>query len=130
MSAVGRVSPTITVTSDASGGWGYGAFSNAGKWLQGEWQGKWKDEHIKAKELLPLVMACALWGSEWRNQMVLFRCDNAAVVDIIRAGRSRHTLCMHLMRSFSLFTAIRGITVTAVHLPGKDNVVADVLSPW
>lgn len=128
MTSLGRVSPTYTLTSDASGHWGCGAFTQTGKWFQCEWRGEWTDVHITAKELLPIVIACALWGQEWRGHSVLCRCDNAAVVAIIRAGWSKHSLCMHLMRSLSLFAAIHNVTITAEHLPGKDNEAADALS--
>ena len=56
------------------------------------------------------------------------RCDNAAVVAIIRLGKNRHPLVAHLMRSLSLFTAVYKVTLMAEHLPGKQNEAADVLS--
>ena len=60
MASLGRNTPEATVTSDASGTWGCGAFSDSGRWFQCEWQGAWSDVHITAKELLPVVIACAL----------------------------------------------------------------------
>lgn len=99
-----------------------------GKWFQCEWKGAWSDVHITAKELLPIVIACVLWGSGWVGKTVLFQCDNAAMVAIIRLGSSRHPLCMHLMRSLSLFAAVFKVTLTAEHLPGRENEAADALS--
>ena len=128
MSSLGRVPPSSTVTSDASGRWGCGAFLDSGKWFQCEWKGAWAEVHITAKELLPIVLASALWGREWTGRTVLCRCDNAAVVAIIRSGRSKHPLCMHLLRCLSLFTAAHEITIIARHLPGSENGAADALS--
>ena len=64
--------------------------------------------HITVKELAPVVLACALWGSEWQGQRVECRTDNAAVVTIINKGNSKVSLAMHLMRSlfFSWLTFI------------------------
>ena len=44
--------PAATVTSDALGGWGCGAFSSAGAWFQFCWPPAWAPIHITVKELL------------------------------------------------------------------------------
>ena len=128
MVALGRNTPEATVTSDASGSWGCGAFSDSGQWFQCEWQGAWSDVHITAKELLPIVIACALWGKEWQGKTVKCYSDNAAVVSIIRSGRSKHDLSMHLMRSLSLFTAKYEVVLMEEYLPGRLNEAADAIS--
>ena len=64
---------------------------------------------------------------KWRGQTVLSRCDNAAVVAIIRSGRSKDPLVMHLMRELCLFTAMYDVVLSAEHIPGKANVAADAL---
>ena len=128
MTSLGRNKPEATITSDASGTWGCGAFSDAGQWFQCEWKGEWSDVHITAKELLPIVIACALWGRQWQGKTVKCYCDNAAVVAMIRSGRGKHCLSMHLMRSLSLFAARFEIVLVAEHLPGRLNVAADAIS--
>ena len=102
MSSLSRVCPSATLTSDVSGQWGCRAFRDTGHWFQCEWQGAWGEVHITAKELLPIVIACALWGPKWRGQTVLCRCGNAAVVAIIRSGWSRDPLVMHLMQRIAV----------------------------
>ena len=53
-----------TVTADASGSWGCGALLEEGKaWFQFQWPDSWKDGNIATKELFPIVVAAALWGS-------------------------------------------------------------------
>ena len=54
-----------TITSDASGQWGCGAFSSDGEWFQLEWPDSWIGVHITIKELLPMVVAMAMWGKKW-----------------------------------------------------------------
>ena len=56
------------------------------------------DTHITAKELLPVVIAAALWGEQWAGQCVRFNSDNMAVVDILHSRTSKDTLVMHLLR--------------------------------
>ena len=53
--------PSATVTSDASGGWGCGVFTHSGEWFQFQWHKAWEHVHITVKELLPIVVACAVW---------------------------------------------------------------------
>ncbi len=51
--------PTIIIASDASGSWGCGAFwDNA--WFQLPWTEEWTPWSIAAKELIPIVLACAI----------------------------------------------------------------------
>ena len=128
MSSVCRTQPTATVTSDASGRWGCGAFSSDGQWFQYRWPASWESVHITVKELVPLVVAAALWGCNWQGQTVLCHSDNAAVVSIINTGRSKDQLAMHLMRSLFFFTAQSGCILQAVHVEGRLNVAADALS--
>ncbi len=59
-----------TLTSDASGKWGCRAFTCAGQWFQCKWNGKLATVHITTNELLPIVIACALWGREWQGKAV------------------------------------------------------------
>ena len=127
MATLRRGPPTSVVTSDASG-WGAGAFSSAGEWFQYEWPESWATVHITVKELAPVVLACALWGSEWQGQRVECRTDNAAVVAIINKGNSKVPLAMHLMHSLFFFLAHFHFTAYAVHLPGVQNEAADALS--
>ena len=81
-----------------------------------------------SKELLPIVVACALWGKDWRGSTVKCVCDNAAVVAILNSGQSKDKLAMHLIRCLFFFLAHFNVFLFAQHLPGRDNVAADALS--
>ena len=119
--------PDIIFSSDASGTWGCGA-SWGKAWLQLEWSKEWSEISIAAKELVPIVLACAVWGKQWQGKRVLVWCDNLAVVQIIRGLGSRDPLLMHLLRLLYFFMAAHSIQLTANHIPGVHNTIADSLS--
>lgn len=48
--------------------------------------------HITLKELVPIVLATAIWEKQWIGKTVLAQCDNAAVVAIIYSGSSKDAL--------------------------------------
>ena len=128
MSNLCHLPHSVLITLDASGGWGCGAFNSANQWFQAQWPKCWSSVHITVKELAPIVVACALWGNQWRGATVLCRCDNAAVVSIVNSGSSKNPLAMHLTRSLFFITAVNGISLHAQHIPGKLNNAADALS--
>ncbi len=116
-----------TLVSDASGSWGCGAFCLP-HWLQLEWPSSWLAHHIAAKELVPILLAVAVWGHEWVGQRVLCRCDNAAVVAVINSGTAKDPLLMHLLRCLFFYAAHYKFTLSARHLPGKEHTGADAIS--
>ena len=128
MTGVIRSECQATVTSDASGSWGCGAFTSSGEWFQLELLESWNGVHITVKELLPIVLGAAIWGREWAGKTVRCRCDNAAAVAIINSGKSKVERAMHLMRSLFFFLASFGVVLVAEHLPGRENGAADALS--
>ena len=116
------------ITSDASGAWGCGAYSSVGEWFQLEWPRSWRGVHITVQELLPVVVAVALWGKQWQGKSIRCRCDNAAAVAIINSGSSKDDRAMHLMRSLFFFLAKYNVALWAEHIPGGQNGAADALS--
>ena len=122
-----RQHPDIILTSDASGSWGCGAYYGV-QWLQYPWSSLTRDYNITAKELLPTVLAAAVWGTEWEYKSVLCRCDNEAIVNIINTGTSRDPIAMGLMRCLCFIAAKFKVLISATHLAGKANTLADALS--
>ena len=119
--------PDFTLYSDASGSWGCGAICNS-HWLQCEWNGIWQAETIALKELLPIVLAVALWGRWWAESHILAMCDNMAVVDILKSHTSKHPKIMHLLRCLHFFVAKWEICLRAEHIPGVCNNASDAIS--
>jgi hypothetical protein len=119
--------PEVIFSSDASGSWGCGAIW-ASRWIQCEWQATWVGKSIALKELLPIVLACAIWGACWSHKRIQVLCDNAAVIEMINAKTSRCRDIMHLLRCLHFFLAYHDCTLHAVHIPGVLNVAADAIS--
>ena len=119
--------PSIFVSSDASGTWGCGAFER-GHWFQLQWPQSMDNCHISIKEMIPIVIAAAIWKESWRNSSVRFQSDNAAVVAILNSGSSKEVTLMHLMRCLCFIMAKFNFVVSASHVPGKQNQLADALS--
>ena len=123
-----RPDPQHMITADASGSWGCGAFGSQGRWFQLRWPQSWASHHIAAKELVPVVMAIALWGAQWQATTVLVRSDNAAVVAALSSGSAKDALLMHLLRCLHFYLAHYDICLAARHLAGVENTAADALS--
>ena len=54
---------SANISSDASWSWGCGAFSGD-KWFLFKWPQTLQASHITVKELVPIVLAAAVWGHE------------------------------------------------------------------
>ena len=128
MSFFPLASPTHFITSDASGSFGCGAFSTAFGWFQVEWPAQWRDIEITAKEMVPIVVAAAVWGCHWRQLCICFYCDNMAVVDLLKKRSSPHPLLMHLLRCFFFYSAFFSFDFVVEHVEGASNTAADAIS--
>lgn len=120
--------PHHVVVSDASGHWGCGAYCDH-SWFQLCWHGTpMQDESIMVKELIPVVIASAIWGRQWIGHTVQCKCDNEAVVAVITSRTSKNVPVMHLLRCLFFFEATFNFAIKAMHLPGATNELADDLS--
>ena len=118
-----------TLVSDASGTWGCGAFVGESlEWFQIEWPNSWANIHIAAKELFPIVIGAAVWGSQWSGSRVLFLCDNQAVVSALSSRAVQDPTLMHLIRCLFFLEVHFKFEHTAHHISGKRNTAADALS--
>ena len=120
--------PQHIITADASGSWGCGAFGSHGRRFQLQWPRSWASHHIAAKELVPVVMAIALWGAQWQATTVLVRSDNTSVVAALTSGSAKDPLLMNLLRCLHFYLAHFDIHLVARHLAGVENTAADALS--
>ena len=118
--------PDHHLFTDASGTLGCGAWSGH-LWFQYLWPEAFAERSITVKELLPIVLACIVWGTGWRQQSVLAHCDNQSVVDVVNSGYSRDAQLMHLLRSLFFVTVHLQIALRAVHIPGAANIGADAI---
>ena len=119
--------PDLDLYTDSSGSIGFGAYW-CGEWFNGHWPPELAERSIQFKELYPIVLAASVWGHRWATLRVRFLCDNQAVVHCIVSGSSHCPHMMHLLRNLFLFAARFNFTVSALHLPGTHNIIADSLS--
>ena len=117
----------ICIQTDASGSWGCGAYFN-GKWFRWEWPSAWLPSTIMAKETVPVVSSCAVWGPDLSRKSVCFQCDNSSVVAALSKGSAKEQTVMHLLRCLWFFVAYYDIHLVATHISGVANLTADSLS--
>ncbi len=119
--------PTVELVSDASGSWGCGAWYGK-SWFQVPW-GSWAGNYsIAAKELLPIVLACATWGHMWHARQVRCLCDNQVVVAALQSRSSRDPGVMHLLRCLVFVEAQLGCYLQGRYISTEANHLADDLS--
>ncbi len=118
----------LELTSDASGNWGCGAWHQS-RWFQLAWDDKSRLLQIAVKELIPIVIATVVWGNEqWKGKHIRARCDNQAVVAVINSRYSKEPAIMQMLRCLFFIEAHGQFSLSAVHLPGACNTLADDLS--
>ena len=102
------------------------------QWFQGEFPVELLKENdtmsMALFELYPIVVACVLWGKQWKKLRIVFHCDNMSTVQIINKGRSKGKTIMKLMRKLTWCSATFNFTIHAQHVPGSLNSVADAIS--
>ena len=117
----------VTVTSGASGSWGCGVLWKS-KWFHFPWPSSLHDLPIAIKELVPVVVAAALFGHEWKGLLVEFKVDNMTVVHVLNNTYSKDQHLMHLIRTLVFLASRFEFWFSASHIEGKANIIADALS--
>lgn len=123
-------SPTdIQLYTDAAPSIGFGGFFQ-GRWFAAPWPPQLQDisQSSALFELYPLVVVAFLWGKEWAASSILVHCDNDATVHCINKGRSHSPALMPLLRRLTWISACDQFIITAKHIPGSENQIADSLS--
>ena len=119
--------PSMTLFTDAStSGWGAHLM---GKMAQGSWTAQEQREHINILEMRAIANAVEAFQDILAQQTIVIASDNTTVLAYLRKqggtkSQSLTNLSWHLLyRLEELGTAIR-----MRHIPGKRNVLADLLS--
>ena len=119
--------PVLHFASDASGSWGCGAWF-VNEWFQVEWDREASTLQIMTKELIPVVLACAVWGAQWRDHRIVCHCDNQAVVAALGSRSCRDSHCMHLLRALVFVEVQHAFRLQPVYIQSAANDLADDLS--
>ena len=98
------------------------------KWIQGTFPGDWMKTNIAIKELVPIYLAFRLWAPTLAHANILFRVDNEAICYVLSNHTSKEKSIMAMVRHMVLLALEHDITFSASHIPGKYNVIPDLLS--
>ena len=77
---------------------------------------------------MSVAIAAGLWGPQWSGKHICFHSDNMAVVAMLQRRSAKPPPLMHLLRCVSLFSAFYCFHLSARHVPGVLNGVADAFS--
>ena len=119
------LTPSMTIESDASTK-GWGAVLNGQTRTGGIWSVQEQEYHINYLELLAAFLALQTFGKTWTDIVVLCRLDNVTAVTYInqKGGTASSLLCQLAITIWN-WCITRNISLTAEHLPGHLNTIAD-----
>ena len=83
---------------------------------------------IAVLELYPIFVALKLFAYNISNRHVILHTDNHAVADVLTSKTSKHHQLTSLLRAIVLHCLHFNIQITAKHIPGTTNILADALS--
>ena len=81
--------PKMHLFTDTSGSWGYAAW-HGDAWFQVQWDQQAQSPSIAEKELIPVILACQVWGPTWNRLQVVCHSDNQSVVADLRSRSTKH----------------------------------------
>ena len=84
--------------------------------------------HITVKEMAPIIIAAIIWGHDWKGAQVTAFCDNTAVVAALNNRGCKEKHIMHMLRVLFFIEAHHHLKITAAHIAGASNTLADHLS--
>ena len=99
-----------------------------GDWFYTRWQLDWPqvaDFHINAKEILAIFLAVCRWAPAWSNMRIYIQTDNVTSAATINRCTSANPFIMSWLRTLFWLSDKFNFHVTAKHIPGLINTVAD-----
>ena len=97
-------------------------------WFQIQWPPAWASVNIVVKELVPIVVATALWGRVWQHLHICFHSDNSAAVDTLQKRSVRDPQAHHLLCCFYFYLVLFQFEYSVEHVLGTLNTAADAIS--
>ena len=90
----------------------------------------WQEVNIAYTEMINILVALKVWHIQWAGLKVRIQCDNQAVVSVLTTGKTRDKVMAKYARNVFLWLSAFNTDIQVVHVPGKMNPVADLLSRW
>ncbi|XP_007540736.2 uncharacterized protein LOC103129532 [Poecilia formosa] len=113
--------------TDAAPSAGFGGFFQD-RWFAVKWLPLFPHSESSAfYDIIPIAAACCVWGHLWVRKRIVVFCDNTAVVEAINKGRSSSSI-MPFLRRITWQLVIHNFIISARHVPGHANAIADALS--
>ena len=78
--------------------------------------------------ILNILVALRVWEEQWLKKIEIF-CDNYSVVTVLTSRTKNRTLAA-IGCKIKFNAAVANIDHHTVHIPGRNNVVADLLFCW
>ena len=113
--------------TDSSSTIGFGGVFGS-HWFYGLWSPQCLRLNIALLEIYPIYLALVFWGQLLSNKCVMIMSDNQAVVHILNNYTSKDPVIMIIVRLIVLSCMQNNIYIRSQHLPGKSNVLPDLLS--
>ena len=119
--------PEMTIVTDASS---YGCGGHLGdQTASGTWQLQWKSRHINWLELQAVLLTLQHFLPQLRGTVMEVLSDNMTTVSYINKQGGTHSLSLcRLALDLWEWCDEHRIVISAVHLAGESNVLADALS--
>ena len=86
--------------------------------------------NIAHLEMLNILVALRVWNNCWAKSRIRIACDNEAVVCVLGLGPTRDLTLAAIARNIQLQLATWDINLQVIHIPSKENQIADLLSRW
>ena len=113
--------------TDSSSTIGFGGVFGT-HWFYGLWSEQCLRLNIALLEIYPIYLALVFWGKLLANKCVMIMSDNQAVVHILNNFTSKDPVIMIIVRLIVLTCMQNNIFIRSQHLPGKSNILPDLLS--
>ena len=85
---------------------------------------------IATLEMMNILMALRQRKQDWEAKSIEIFCDNLAVVTVLQTGRTRDKILGMISRNIFMLAAKFDIYLKVSHVPGKKNIITDLLSRW
>ena len=99
------------------------------EYIKVEFLEEWKGKNIAYLELLAVIVMCKTWIHVFTGKSVVISSDNEAITKVLNTGKARDSTLLMLMREM-IFVAAGKFEFRAKYLPGRLNILPDLLSRW